>query len=504
MEKGKTALQRIGWQAGLWVPALLLLSNPNLHTLDLLPDVIGYVLLLVGIRRLALLDAGFADVAKAFRRMLLLSLARMIGLVWIYTSTAAYEQPTLILSVCFVLGILELMTILPACKQLFGSLSYMATRLDGATVFESVRARKIERLNKKMRRVAKGGSLDSEKQVKFDRKMRKLSRARGDITDRMCRSCQIFAIVKTVLCVLPEFAGLAYAPYDAGAIRFNWYNYINGFRAIAWLICGVFGIVWLCRSISYIRHISRDEPFWERVWERCREDARLHPERKPAGRLRAAMALMAVGFVFFINFRFDGINVLPGFITPIAFLCATACLWTYLPGAVKSIATIVFSLQTLVSAYVWAQSNRFFGEFDLALYDINWNVRDAYGKYVMDMVWLEALTTLLSLATLGAMLFSLIDRYTASGGSATRSHTSQELTRMRRAGIKSCLVFPAILGVLMIAARVVNGYLLPEVEMIWLVDLFASMAFAVFASLRVFTVKDEMRPEHMVPPADES
>ena len=504
MEKRKTALRRIGWQAGLWVPALLLLSNPNLHTLDLLPDFIGYILLLVGIRRLALLDAGFADVAKAFRRMLLLSLARMIGLVWIYTSTAAYEQPTLILSVCFVLGVLELMTILPACKQLFGSLSYMATRLDGVTVFESVRARKIERLSEKMRRAAKGGSLDSAKQAKFDRKMRKLSRVKGDITDRTCRSCQIFAIVKTLACVLPEFAGLAYAPYDAGAIRFNWYNYINGFRAIAWLICGVFGIVWLCRLISYIRHISRDEPFWERVSERCLEDARLHPERKPAGRLRGAMILMAVGFVFFINFRFDGINVLPGFITPIAFLCATVCLWAYLPGAVKSMAAVVFSLQTVASAYVWVQSNRFFGEFDLALYDINWHIRDEYARRVIDMAWPEALTTVLSLAALGAMLFSLIDRYAASGGSATRSHTSEDLARMRRAGIKSCLVFPAILGVVMIASRVVNCYLLPKFEMIWLVDLFASIAFAVFASLRVFTVKDELRPEHMVPPAEES
>ena len=150
------------------------------------------------------------------------------------------------------------------------------------------------------------------------------------------------------------------------------------------------------------------------------------------------------------------------------------------------------------------QSNRFFGEFDLALYDINWHIRDEYARRIIDMAWPEALTTVLSLAALGAMLFSLIDRYAASGGSATRSHTSEDLARMRRAGIKGCLVFPAILGVVMIASRVVNCYLLPKFEMIWLVDLFASIAFAVFASLRVFTVKDELCPEHMVPPAEES
>ncbi len=505
MNKQKTALQSIGWRVGLWLPALLLLSNPNLHTLDFLPDFIGYVLLLAGIRRLSLLDAGFAEVRRAFRRMLWLSIARMVGLIWVYTATAAYEQPTLILSVCFVLGVLELMTILPACRQLFGSLSYLATRLDGKAVFEDVHAHKIERLTAKLRRAEQIGSQDEARKKKYDRKLRRLSRrSTGDITDRMCRSCQMFAIAKTLFCVLPEFAALAYAPYDVGAIRFNWYAYIVGFRAIAFVIVAVFGIVWLCRAISYVGRISRDLPFWQRVAERCDEDARLHPERKPEGRLRYATFLLTVGFVFCINFRLDGINFLPGFVTPLAFLGAVICLASYLPGVVKMICGIVFSLQTVLSAYVWVQSNRFFGEFDLALYDINWNIRDAYARRVLDMAWPDALATVLSLVAVGAILFSLIERYTASGGAATHNYTSEDIARLRRKRIKCYLVFPAVLGVLMIAARLLNCYLLPWYEMMWLADLFASLAFAIFASLRVFAVKDELRPERMVSPDGES
>lgn len=505
MDKQKKPLQSIGWRAGLWLPALVLLSNPNLHTLDFLPDFIGYALLSIAIRRLSLVDAGFAEVRGAFRRMMWLSLARMAALVWIYTATAAYEQPTLILSACFVLGVLELMTILPACRQLFSSLSYLATRQDGKIVFESVRARKMARLSAKMARLEQSGALDAARRDRLDRKMRRLGRrGTGDITSHACRACQIFAVVKTALCVLPEFAALAYAPYDVGAIRFNWYAYIVGFRAVAFVITAVFGIVWLCRSISYVRRISRDLSFWQRVAERCREDALAHPERKPDGRLRAAMILMTVGFVFLVNFRLDGINYLPGFVAPLAFLCAAVSLWTYLPVAVKIVCGVAFSLQTAVSAYAWVLANQFFCEFDLALYDVHWRVRDEYARCVMETAWPEALATALSLAALGVVLLSLIHRYAASGGTATYSKSAEELARARLRGVKARLVFPAVLGVLMIAARVVNCYLLPEHEMIWLADLFASLAFAAFASLRVFSVKDELRPERMVKSSDES
>lgn len=504
MDKQKNALQVIGWRMWLWLPALLVLSNPNLHALDLLPDFIGYALLLVAIRRLALLDAGFAEVKRAFGRMMWFSLARMIGLVWVYTATSAYEQPTLILSICFVLGVLELWIILPACRQLFGSLSYLAMRSDGKLVFESLRARKIERLMAKMRRWEQAGSLSQSKQLKFDRKIRRLNECpAGDITDHLRRSCQVFAVAKTVLCVLPEFAALAYAPYDAGAIRFNWYIYINGFRAISWVVVMVFGIIWLCRTIAYIRHISNDQPFWECVAEKCCEDALLHPERKPLGRLRSAMVLMTVGFIFFVNFRLDGINYLPSFVAPIAFLGALASLACYLPTAVKIISCVAFAAHAVLSAYAWGLSNQFFCQFDLATYNISWHVRDEYARLVTDMAWPEAIATLLSLIALGLVLFTMINRYAASGGASTRCHSSEELTRERKRKIKGYLLFPTILGVFLLAARIVNCYMLPIFEMIWLVDLFVSLAFAAFASLRVFAVKDELRPERMLLSCDE-
>ncbi len=505
MNQRKTALQRIGWRWGLWLPALLLLSNANLHALDLLPDFIAYGLLLVAIRRLAFMDAGFAEVAKAFRRMMLLSVARVVGLVWVYTATAAYEQPTLILSLCFVLGVLELMIVLPACRQLFSSLSYLATRQDGTLVFESSRARKVARLTAKLNWLEQTGGANEARRKAVDRKLRRLSRRPAtDVSDRVCRSCQIFAIAKTAFCVLPEFAALAHASYDAGVIHFNWYAYINGFRAMAFVLVLIFGIVWLCRTISYCSHIAKDTPFWERVAALCEEDADLHPERKPNIRLRRAMTLLAVGFAFLINLRLDGINFVPGFVTPVAFLLALICIGRYLPRALCVLCSATFVFQGAVLTYTYVQAARFFGEFDLALYNINWNVRQAYATNVVGTAWPETIVQALSLIAVGAMLFCLIDRYTKPVSAATHQYTADQLSRARRGQIKRYLLFPAVLSVLMMAARLVNCYMLPKVEMIWLLDFFAAAIFAVFAALRVFAVKDELRPELMASFTNES
>ena len=110
MRKEKTALQSIGWRMGLWLPALLFLSNPNFHAIDLLPDAIGYLLLLAALRRVSALDESFAAVTRAMRRMAWLSRARVAGLVWAIGVADASEKPTLLLLVSFALGVLELMT----------------------------------------------------------------------------------------------------------------------------------------------------------------------------------------------------------------------------------------------------------------------------------------------------------------------------------------------------------------------------------------------------------
>lgn len=499
MTKQLTALQKINWRMGLWLPAVILLSNPYLHVLDLMPDAIGYVLLLIALRRVSALDESFGEVARALKRLTLLSVARLGGLVWIYTATSASEQPTLILILCFVFGVLELMTILPACHQLFRGLSYIGTRLDGRIIFENAHKRKLDRLTEQLRRAEQTGEWSEERCRKVDRKLRRLARrSSGDITDRMCFVCQSFAVVKTVLCVLPEMAALSQAPYDAGATNFNWYAYINGFRAMAWLAVSIVGVVWLCRVTVYCCRIAKDTLLWEQLAQACDEDERQHPERVPRKKLRSAMICLTVAFAFCVNLQMEGINYLPGFVTPLAMLGAVAFLWPYLTRTVRFVCTAVYSLGAAISIYFYVSCLKFFTEYDIVQYNFRWDVREAYDSLVLGNMWMELAFMLLALVATWALLCSLIGRYAGKSHMGTHQYTSEQLDTQRKSALKRHLLVPAILGVVMIVVRVVYYAILPEEGMVWVIDFAVAVVFAVFASLRTWNVRDELNVEHML------
>jgi len=499
MKKEKNALQKINWRVGLWLPALIFLSNPNFHALDLLPDAIGYLLLIAALRRVSALDESFAFVTRAFRRMAWLSVARGVALIWALTMVNASEKPVLLLIISFALGVLELMTILPACSQLFKGLSYMATRLDGKIVFEGARARRVAHLTAKLKRAEEMGGLSEARRQKLDRRIRRLARHTSeDITDRVCFSCQLFAVLKTALCVLPELSALSTSSYEAGAIRVNWYNYINLFRVFALFVGMIVGTVWLVRIIVYCTRIAGDTPMWERLLEKCDEDELVHPERRPARHMRLAIGLITVACVFYANLYFEGINLLPSFLSPVALLAALLVLWRYLPPMLGRIGAVVFGLQTVVSAYSYLSIVKFYAEHDIFRVALQFQVREQYNRLVIVPAIWEAAFALLSLAVVAAMLWVIIHRYTGSHGVGSYRYTVEELLRIRRAQLARLLILPLALAVVSIGCHVAYYYLLPEHEVFWVVDVLAALAMTVFTNLRLRDVRDDLDMMRMV------
>jgi hypothetical protein len=499
MRKEKTALQKINWRAGLWVTALIFLSNPNFHALDLLPDAIGYLLLIVALRRVSALDESFAEVARAFRRMAWLSVARGVGLVWALTLASASEKPVLLLVISFALGVLELMTILPACSQLFKGLSYLATRLDGKIVFEGARTRRIARLTAKLRHAEEMGTWDVGRRQKLDRRIRRLARhQREDITDRVCFSCQLFAVLKTALCVLPELSSLSNASYEAGAIRVNWYNYINLFRVFAMFVGIIVGTIWLVRMITYCTRIAGDTLLWERLLVKCEEDELAHPERVPARRMRWAIAWLTVACVFHANLYFEGFNILPSFLAPVALIALLLTLWRYLPRKLCYIGLPVFALHAVMSVYTYFSIVKFYAENEIFRVALQFHVREQYNRLVITpSVW-EAAFALLSFAVVVVVLWVVIHRYTGSHGAGSYRYTVEELLRIRRSQLGRILLLPLALAVVSIGCHVAYFYLLPKHAMFWIIDILVAAALTVFTNLRLRDVRDDLDMMRMV------
>lgn len=491
MARQKTALGRIGWTRLSWVVALVFLFNPNMHGLDILPDAVGYLLLIRALRRVATLDDSFAEASRLLRRMAWLSAARLVGLVWIIAVPSANEQPTLLLLLSFVVGVLELITVFPACHQLFRGLAYLGSRMGSEVVLTSVRAERNRRILKALER-----PMNERRRARLERKLKKAGPS-GDMTDRACLDCLVFAVVKTALCVLPELSALSEPTYREGVTLVNWYAYVNLFRTATLAVGALVGLVWLVRMARYLHRIEADTVLWEALEARCDEDERAHPERVPARHLRLFVGFVLIAFVFCINFSVDNVNLFPSVLTPLILLGALSVLRRYLSRLVAWLCALGCAVSAVASGVAMAMSLSFFADYDVSAYFRSETVQRAYdGVFVATVV--ESVATALMLVSLFAVLWQMIARYTGHHDAATFCYTKEEIVRVRRRQLVWHTVPVLVLGILSAAAHPVYVYFLPEYDFVWLIDVGIALLFILFAWMRLGDWREELDPHTML------
>lgn len=490
MKEGREALHRIGWKRWLWAIALIFLFNPNFHGIDLLPDFVGYALLVRGLGRVSLLDESFGEARRLFRRLAWLSVARLVGVAWIFTVPSMEEQPTLILLLCFVVGVLELMLVLPACNQLFRGLSYVASRMGGNVVLRSTREDSVQRLQQKLARLDANDPATEPRRRAIKRDIARI-RGGSDITDVACRRCRMFAVLKVLLYAIPEMAALTDASYRAGTTLFNWYSYINGFRGMAMIVGLGIGLLWLVHTMLYCRRIEADGTLWVTLADACDADKAAHPERVPQRDFRRSAALVLIAFVFGLNFFVEEINILPGFVMSAFLLVSLIPLRHYLPKRLTVISAAGFLLHGVVSAVVYTMSVRFFAEHRIEAYFRERTVMIAYDRLCV-AVAIETAVTWGALALLAAVACSLIHRYTGSHDAATFCYTKPQIERIRRRQLKLHLLPVLILAALTALAHPFYFYFLPEYDFVWLIDVAPGLLLLLFAWLRLHDLGQEL------------
>lgn len=491
MARQQTALCRLGWTRSLWGAALVFLFNPNMHGFDVLPDAVGYLLLITALRRVSALDDSFAEGTRLLRRMAYLSAARLVGLVWIIAVPSAYEQPTLLLLLSFVLGVLELMTIIPACHQLFHGLAYIGSRMDGDVIFCSVQADRVRRLTAMLEH-----PVSERRRARIERKLKQVG-ARGDITDRTHRDCVIFAVLKTALCVLPELSALSEPTYREGVSRINWYAFVNLFRTAALLVGAVIGVVWLVRTARYLRRIEGDAVLWQTLETRCDEDERAHPERVPARHLRHFVSLVLVALVFCVNFSVDNVDLFPSVLTPVLLFFALFVLRRYLSRTMMWLCAIGCTLSLMASGVTMAMSLSFFAHYDVSAYFRSEVVQRAYDNVFLATVT-ESVVTALLLAVFFLAICQMTKRYTGSHDAATFCYTREEIVRVRRRQLILHTLPVLILGVLSAAMHPVYVYFLPEYDFVWIPDVALALLTFFFAWMRLGDWREELDPRSML------
>ena len=313
---------------GYLIAGCIFLFNPTVNLIDVLPDVIGYLLILKGLDKLSDLDGRLRSAKQKFK-----AAAWIAGVKFLVMFLTPVMDSTWYLLFAFSFGVLELIYEIPAFVELFGGLSYLEMR------HTKHKTRRTEETKPRF-----GGTFDKTEfedgTAYFELYERNGTESTppsfeetvpfADGTARLCVSdagfssrtndktvylyesdearviSVIFVVVRAVCACLPEITALFGA--EPGAAR----DY-TGMRSVLAVLLGVvslvFGVIWLVRMLRYFTNFQKDTRFVAALEEKYAAeiltDELLWTKRKTS----AFCSLSIVAFVFFLCMPFDGVLI---------------------------------------------------------------------------------------------------------------------------------------------------------------------------------------------------
>lgn len=249
----------------------LFLLSPDFVIIDVLPDFIGYLLIISGLSRLADIDERAEDARVLSKRLLFLSIVKAVLTLFI-----GQLQKTNLLLVTFSLAVLDVILIIPFVKQLFHSLDYTATR--------------------------QGVMVSSKK------------------TSELRILMNFTLVLKDLLCFAPSLVSLV-DPSETGNFssdlwRVDFKSLFNVLTLLAFFVMAVLGLFMAVKASIYFSTLARNRELVERLYSNFDKTVLQVPERLISKNIRALSVIVTPAFLFFADFYIDFNEVL---ITAIGF-----------------------------------------------------------------------------------------------------------------------------------------------------------------------------------------
>lgn len=271
---------------GLLIAGAVFLCTPNFNLFDILPDAIGYALLLLAIRNASEVFPHFDTAYKHFYSLFWINLAKIPALFVMLgvTGTDLTERP-LITVFALSFAVLEWFFAIPAFRALFEGFVYIGER-EGVT--------------------------------------RALYAREGKSVDKLTLLTLIFLIVKGALSFLPECLYLSTFEHK-GSLEPGAINPIVFYPVVAVLgilISLVVGLVWLFSLVPYFRALKENDGMRELLLLKERSLKDKLDERSERRRLRFFFGFLTVGFLLAIDPLIENRDLLPNFLAALAFFLA--------------------------------------------------------------------------------------------------------------------------------------------------------------------------------------
>ncbi len=440
---------------------------PDLAMFDLLPDIIAYILLAVGLARLSYLNESIDSSRKLFLRMILIGAAKLVSLFIIFgTGGNSKEQPSLMLLMVFVFVLLESFMLIPAYIKLFDGLLYLGTRHEGTAVF--------------------GKSNDHD---------------RKNASEKMKRSTLLFIIVKNLCVLLPETSALSTTD-NINSYKPSMYEFVNDFRILGMIVSLIFGIVWLVRSIKYFRSIDRDKAFVSSLCERYNTE--ILPNNKIFAERRIALSCLFFGIaaVLAVDFYIEGnngYNIIPDVLMAISSIFGFIMIKKYIPKRLFVASEVACAIYGVTTSLNWKLVSDFSYEYTAAQVRTDKEANEAWralvGMSVIEAVCFLALATLIIITVM-----KIIDGHTGYVVEHYTIDPKQKLAELH-SRLKAPLYAAGAFGVLTAVGCVFRvfmfRYATELADSSWVIESIVTAVFAAILSFALFRVNEEVREKYM-------
>ena len=422
--------------------------NPYFAAIDILPDFIGCILVMIGIIPFSRIDRHMQEASRAFFYFLIADLVKTVLLLFVFGMGQKGEQELLLLIIAF----------LSATIRVYFSLKALNAFFDGMDMLAGTEG-------------CEGLYLPQEK--------------RYSISERMRRFSVWLFIAREIISLLPEFSALLNSSYvDSEVI--NLYEYIGVMRIFAFLPTLVIGIVWLVNILYYFVKVKDERRFLESLGEKYAAFMERHPGIRVKFYYCATFVLLAVGALLLADFYIDYRNVISDtvggalLLIAVFLLCkkAIAEKWYIILSATAflTLATVSTRLSYLFSSNHWSGN---IGK-DQVVYE-------AYTT-----MWIFSLLEFLSFLTFLVLLLLLLRGIIRNETGYIFEQEPPEFEVRNRKNVLEefdwqlikCFIFGFISALCSFLFDYLkewpDGKLFRFLELFWSVDLIAALLFAVY------------------------
>ena len=408
---------RLGKYLGLsWLLAgAVFLFDPFVSVVDILPDALGYLFLLIGLYRLSDLDDRIMDAAKGVRYLALIAVGRLISLFLAFGLVSPTEQPVFVLLILFTLGVLDCIVLIPMWKNLCGGLLYLGSRNNAS--------------------------------VMFDRKRRGRRDGTRNMVERYTAFSAVFFVLREVMVILPEISVLS---HEKGGVEVGdatrFYDFVGLYRLVGGTVSLILGIIWLVLTVRFIVQLKSDAPFFTRLTHKYAAEVLPRHDLFAMRAVKASLGCLLVAAVCSLDLYLDGVNILPDTLTALFLILSVLFIRRYAGKNLPALLTA--GVYGLVSALAWQLQLTYFGRNDLPNI---FRKEELYARWQITVL-LQALSAALLAASVILILralFAMVKRYTGvlsfgndTGYAAERTESIHALIRKKliRVGVLTGLI----------------------------------------------------------------